>query len=324
MKRIQLLSGLALLCVLSGSAFAQLTPYDTPTLECESSGLSSITLRVCAGASGAPAGVSIQWTTLEDYYQYGWNGPSYCALSLSGQPSMQHPGASRWDLGPNECETLTIGDINFDETGVSGDACASEPLQCGTEYVFRVFAHAGRGFGRSAFSCTNDIDFCTICSTQTCDNGGGCTFTQGFWKTHGPAGCQTGQNSNEWPVAGLTLGSVAYTDAELCSILNKPAGGNGLISLAHQLIAAKLNVANGAANCTNVAAAIAAADALIGNLVVPPVGSGSLSPGTTSTLNTKLDQYNNGVLDGCPAHCASETKPGTESSNWGSMKTIYR
>jgi hypothetical protein len=101
---------------------------------------------------------------------------------------------------------------------------------------------------------------------------------------------------------------VVYTQAQLLSIFNTPAAGNGLLTLAHQLIAAKLNVANGA-GCSNADASIAAADALIGNLVVPPVGSGSLAPSATSTLVTALDNFNNGSGgEGCPGHCLSDTQ----------------
>ena len=90
---------------------------------------------------------------------------------------------------------------------------------------------------------------------------------QGYWKN----------NAEAWPVSSLTLGSGSYTQSELLQILNSPVAGNGLISLAHQLIAAKLNVASGA-NASAIASTIAAADALIGGLVVPPVGAGSLAP----------------------------------------------
>jgi len=130
---------------------------------------------------------------------------------------------------------------------------------------------------------------------------GSCTFSQGHWKTHGPI--PTGNNSNEWPVNSLMLGTVVYTDLELLSIFNASVGGNGLISLAHQLIAAKLNVANGADDSA-IAATIAAADALIGALVVPPVGGGSLAPATTGALTTLLDDYNNGIIG--PGHCETD------------------
>jgi hypothetical protein len=121
----------------------------------------------------------------------------------------------------------------------------------------------------------------------------GCTFTQGYWKNHPEA----------WPVQSLTLGTVTYTKAQLISILKTPVKGNGLISLSYQLIAAKLNQASGASVPPDVAAAIAASDALIGGLVVPPVGSGSLSTASTSTLGTTLDNYNNGLAAGGPSHC---------------------
>jgi len=136
-----------------------------------------------------------------------------------------------------------------------------------------------------------------------------CTYTQGFWKTHGPV--PTGQNQNEWPADvmtfGLMLGDVNYTAAQLQAIFDTQPGGqggsNGLISLAHQLIAAKLNVANGADD-TAVAAAIAAADTLIGSLVVPPVGSGYLDTSVTSGLTTTLASYNEGLIG--PGHCGDE------------------
>src|SRR5688572_6266736 len=114
-----------------------------------------------------------------------------------------------------------------------------------------------------------------------------CTFTQGFWKNHPEA----------WPVNSLSLGGNVYTQAQLLLILNTPVRGNGLISLAHQLIAAKLNVAFGAPD-DDIADEIAAADALIGALLVPPIGSGYLHPSVTSALNDELDDFNNSQLTG--------------------------
>ncbi len=122
----------------------------------------------------------------------------------------------------------------------------------------------------------------------------GCTLTQGYWKNH----------SNEWAVQNLTLGTVNYNQTQLLSIFNRPVQGNGLISLSHQLIAAKLNIAAGASVPSSVATAIANADILIGGLVVPPVGNGSLSTGSTGALTTILDTYNNGNTPGGPPHCS--------------------
>jgi len=180
-------------------------------------------------------------------------------------------------------------------------------LNCGTPYIFRAFAHNIPG-GLKA----SDKSGTTQCTTFDC-GGQGCTYTQRYWKTHGPAGCATGNNTNQWfdkitdpanpvQITGLTLGTVSYTDLQLCSILNTPAGGNGLISPAHQLIAAKLNIANGA-DATAIQSSINAADALIGNLVIPPVGSGFLAQSATSTLVTALTNYNEGAND--PGHCSN-------------------
>ena len=52
---------------------------------------------------------------------------------------------------------------------------------------------------------------------------------------------------------------------------------------------------------TEIAATIAAADALIGGRVVPPIGTGSLSNGAVGSLNDTLDAYNNGEIG--PGHC---------------------
>jgi len=157
-------------------------------------------------------------------------------------------------------------------------------------FTYRMLASAS-GANILSNNGPNLIDL--TCQDQICVFEVGCTLTQGFWKNHASA----------WPVLNLTLGSTSYDQAELLAILNRPVKGNGLISLAHQLIAAKLNVANGG-TCASAAASIAAADALIGSLVVPPKGSGSLSTSVTSTLVSQLDSFNNGLTPGCPGHCA--------------------
>lgn len=268
----------------------KLSKMSKPTLTCGTASKVSIQITFTAGTTGAPAGFSLQWMTLADYVANGSVWPSsddspLCHASFSGNAN-----ASRYNLGPGESVTVEVGDFLFDN-GTS--ASCVEPLVCGTAYVFRAFAHANSSFNRSDFSATLQ------CSTLPCqDLQTNCTYTQGYWKTHGPI--PTGNNTNVWPVTSLTLGTVVYTDLQLQAIFDTPAQGNGLITLAHQLIAAKLNIANGA-DGSSVAAAIAAADTLIGGLVVPPVGAGSLPPSTTSSLVTTLGSYNEGIIG--PGHC---------------------
>jgi hypothetical protein len=261
---------------------------DTPLLSCGVSSPVSIDVQVCAGAAtGAPAGFSLQWMTADEYAATGWQDSELlCSGSFSGNAN-----ESRYDLAPGECVTVKVGDFLFDN-GASSNC--TEPLLCETTYVFRAFAHANSSLKRSDF--TADLS----CSTLPCEGGEGCTLTQGYWKTHGPEGCATGGNVNAWPATSLDLGAISYTDLELCSIFSTPAAGNGLISLAHQLIAAKLNAGIGA-DFSFIAPTVAAADALIGTLVVPPVGAGSLPPSTTSSLTATLDAWNSGLIGS--GHC---------------------
>jgi hypothetical protein len=293
----------------SGSALAQKKPaktkMDTPVISCADATNVGVDVEVCAGATGAPAGFSLQWITAEQYAlgpdgvagtldDNSWpasDSADLCKASFSGNANQ-----STFNLAPNACVTVDISDSLFDEQGASSN-CANVPLVCGTDYVFRAFTHANSTLMRSDFTANQ------TCSTLDCEElDNGCTLTQGYWKTHGPI--PTGNNSNEWPQEvidnGMNLGNVTYTALELQAIFDNPAAGNGLISLAHQLIAAKLNVASGA-DGSSIAGAIAAADALIGDLVVPPVGAGSLPNSQTSSLTGELALFNEGTTG--PGHC---------------------
>jgi hypothetical protein len=109
------------------------------------------------------------------------------------------------------------------------------------------------------------------------------------------------------------LGTVSYTEAQLLTILEtSPGTGHGAdasLILAHQLIAAKLNLANGSDPCP-IASIIAAADALIGSQVIPIVPK--ISPSSTLgaqmvALASALDSYNEGMLT---PNCAPVTPAG--------------
>lgn len=118
----------------------------------------------------------------------------------------------------------------------------------------------------------------------------GCVLGHGYWTNH----------PGQWPVTQLQLGNVTYNQQQLLSILHTVVRTNGLVSVAHQEIAAKLNIASGAdASC--VVETLANLDALIGDLVVPPVGTGYLMPSVTSSYVNTLTQYNEGLL--CSPYC---------------------
>jgi len=118
--------------------------------------------------------------------------------------------------------------------------------------------------------------------------GNPCPRTQGYWKNHASA----------WPVSSLQLGSQTYSQSALLILLRTPVRRDASLNLAHQLIAAKLNVAAGS-NGPPILPTIAMADALLATF------SGTLPYGVRPSSSTgqqmiqlagTLDDYNNGLL----------------------------
>jgi len=164
-----------------------------------------------------------------------------------------------------------LGTFGFPDTGANGVGVINLGNTAGVGYIV-VDLDGSIGI--------DNLAFCRPGRSQ-------CTYTQGYWKNHPEA----------WPVKSLLLGTVSYTNAQLLAILKTPVRGNGLISLAHQLIAAKLNVAN-TSDGSAVAKAITAADVLIGD---KNVLTNSVPTSLTSSLTSTLDAYNNGRIG--PGHC---------------------
>jgi hypothetical protein len=231
---------------------------------------------VTVGDSGAPNGFVIEWMTQADFIARGDQWPD--------NPDEICQAAFPNSLPPNQTIEVVIGDDRlFDSFGVRSD-CSGDPLLCDTAYVFRCRVK------ETAFCEASPWSNTIACATLPCNPGQNCTYTQGYWKNH----------SDVWPVQSLTLGAVSYNASQLLQILNRPAQGNGLVTLAHQLIASKLNIASGA-EPTAVQQSIIDADSMIGGLIVPPIGNGYLSPAQTSELTDTLTEYNEGTIG--PGHC---------------------
>jgi hypothetical protein len=90
-------------------SFAQRLPLDPMTVTCVGATETTITVRVCAGPSGAPGGFSLQWIKKSDW-EAGPDGilgtdddnswplsddPRICKASFSGQANN-----TNWNLGP--------------------------------------------------------------------------------------------------------------------------------------------------------------------------------------------------------------------------------
>lgn len=298
------------LLILAGSvspALATGPRLDRLTLNCVGATQDSILLEICAGETGAPAGFVVQWAVLEDDIDcddFDWpRGPDYCRASFRVTRRCQ-----TYNLDPNECVVVEIGNLAGAPCRITVNDCGGLSLACGTQYVFRASAMATADLRRSRWSQN------TCCETEDC----GCTYTQGFWKTHpedwpdltGGCSCTGGD--------GLCLGENCYSQTALLDIFAQSAQGNALLILGHQLIATKLNALTGAGDSqplldpndpnnpyTGLTASevVAVADDLIGTLDVgsdeePP--SSPLGSQMTSAA-ALLNEYNNG-RGGVP-HC---------------------
>jgi hypothetical protein len=123
----------------------------------------------------------------------------------------------------------------------------------------------------------------------------GCTRTQGYWKTH-----------NEYATApGLVLDWPAPYDEDdllcgmtLLSILETPPRGDAWLILAHQYIAALLNIASGASSTPEVDAALASARAW---LLAHCGGVPASQAGDALEWAYLLERYNSGAIG--PGSC---------------------
>ncbi len=117
-----------------------------------------------------------------------------------------------------------------------------------------------------------------------------CTYGKGYWRNH--SNDNPGEQENVWPVVELDLGNTAYDQTQLNEILDAPNNeGNNLVILSKHLIAAKLNVANGAGN-SEIEVVISDSDALIGDLVVLENSFSDEQKNTANELKGILENFN--------------------------------
>jgi hypothetical protein len=198
-------------------------------------------------------------------------------------------------------------DVTDDQFGALGTVCAGNAPVTFT-YSLTVGPYLACGpytYVNTASFITDDTgatgsDSHTVDVNVPC--AGGCTLTQGYWKTHsafGPAPYDDGwlnigpnQQNTLFFNSGRTWYQVFWT---------APAG-NFYYNLADQYMAAKLNILNGASSTPAVDAAISQAEALF-----MAQGPGDTTFSAQETKQAKalaliLDQYNMGLIG--PGHCS--------------------
>jgi len=195
--------------------------------------------------------------------------------------------------------------VNDDKFGALGVVCASEAPKT-FEYSLNVGSYETCGdytYVNTATFTTNDTettgsDDHTVNVTVPC--AGGCTLTQGYWKTHsenGPA-----PYDNVWALLPSGASTPFFLSGQtwLGVFWTAPAG-NAYYILADQYMAAKLNILNGASAPQAVTTAIGNAEAFF-NAKTPLSTLTKAQRAQILTLAATLDQYNNGLIG--PGHCS--------------------
>ncbi len=214
---------------------------------------------------------------------FAWTPPGQCPYNSGPLPMF----LTSWDfiIPLTDLGQVSCGSVIYLQAHAAINA-AGTTTQVGSAY-------GGTFKGRVAYDVT--------CDQPPEDPG--CTLTQGYWKTHPSA----------WPVPGLTIGGVWYTESQLISLLKTAPRGDASLILGHQLIATLLNQAGGAYAPPEVQTAIDGAQAW---MAANPDADGRLPFGIRPTadgvpnpqawddainLAAVLDTYNNGNA-GVP-HC---------------------
>lgn len=152
-----------------------------------------------------------------------------------------------------------------------GTACvADSPKTFTYSKTFGPFANecVQHTFVNTAVFTTNDTkqtgsDTSTVVFDVQCVPEGGCTLTQGYWKTHSDRG--PAPYDNAWANLGALEEDTPFfgTGKTWYQVFwTPPQGGNAFLILAHQYMAARLNQLNGASVPAAVQAAMTEAVAL--------------------------------------------------------------
>ncbi len=199
------------------------------------------------------------------------------------------------DAPPGGCDDsyTAADDVNVDAVTVAADANGIRISAISTGFgvgspstensLLKYTAGTGGIFAQSADGDVSGIisDIISTCGVSANE----CPLSQGYWKNH----------EEEWPVESLIVGDDdEYTKEELLAILNTPPkGGNSYLILAHQLIAALLNIENGSDPSVISVQLDAALDALA---EVDLTADAKTKNEDLNALAGTLDDYNNRLL----------------------------
>jgi hypothetical protein len=209
------------------------------------------------------------------------------------------------EMGPNEKvdfslpePTVVDGSVNVDDTnGLSWLFNDS-----GTQTYTRTFMcdeDEGTHDNTATIRETGQSDDARVTVTCKPPPAPGCTLTQGYWKNHskyGPA-----KYDATWALIGEDTAFFSSGKTWYQAINTSSAGGNAYYILAHQYIAAKLNLAGGASSTPAVNAALAGAEAFYATYTPTSALSKAVRDQAIAYAETLAD-YNEGGIG--PGHCS--------------------
>ena len=174
------------------------------------------------------------------------------------------------EMGPNEKVDFTIpdpqvvnGSVNVDDTnGLTWLFTGSGSRTY--ERTFTCDRDEGNHDNTATIRETGQSDDARVTVTCTPPPSDGCSLTQGYWKTHskyGPAPYDA-----RWALIGEDTAFFSSGKTWYQAINQSSAGGNAYYILAHQYIAARLNIAGGTGSTPAVNAALAGADGVLWHL----------------------------------------------------------
>jgi hypothetical protein len=215
--------------------------------------------------------------------------------------------------------SATVTEVDKTITVTDTFAGALGTVTYGVDTLPKTFTYK-RTFGPFGSDACGDHDFPNTASFTTNDTATtgesswnvhitvpcptGCTLTQGYWKTHsvfGPAK----PSDPTWDLlpdgANTAFFSSGKTWYEV--FWTSPKGGNAYYILAHQYMAAKLNILAGAASTTEVDAAIAWSETFFGTYGPSSQLPKAVRQQAIATAGI-LGSYNEGLIG--PGHCSED------------------
>jgi uncharacterized repeat protein (TIGR01451 family) len=270
----------------------------------------------CGGATTIAAGATLQCTYTASVADAdsGVNTATATATNLDGGlGTANYAFAATPTNETDECVNVTdlVAEGLPTELSQTLDAqlCANELVNGEKTFTYQRdvldFIECGSNLTNTASFVTNDNaetgDADHTVYTVCADEGNGCTLTQGYWKTHSSHGPAKKADATWAAVGGPDAAFYLSGKTWYQAFWTAPAG-NAYYVLAHQFMAATLNVAAGASTTPGVDSALAAAQTFFSTYT--PANWPKAQKNTILSWASTLDQYNNGLIG--PGHCDNE------------------